>query len=82
MALLTGALIFFLLRGAAGRRLNRSMANDDIAFWMISQRILPPVAVVIPIYVMYQRLGLLDTRRRPDHRVHDHQPADCGVVDA
>jgi multiple sugar transport system permease protein len=29
---------------------------------MISQRILPPVAVVIPIYVLFQRLGMLDTR--------------------
>src|SRR5438270_854230 len=34
----------------------------DIAFWIISQRILPPVAVVIPIYVLFQNLGLLDTR--------------------
>jgi multiple sugar transport system permease protein len=28
---------------------------------MISQRILPPVAVVIPIYVLFQQLRLLDT---------------------
>ena len=28
---------------------------------MISQRILPPVVVVVPIYVMFQQLGLLDT---------------------
>jgi multiple sugar transport system permease protein len=43
------------------RRARRRLANDDIALWMISQRILPPVAVVIPLYVMFQRLGLLDT---------------------
>ena len=36
--------------------------NDDIAFWMVSQRILPPVAVVVPVYVVFQHLGLLDTR--------------------
>jgi multiple sugar transport system permease protein len=29
---------------------------------MISQRILPPVAVVIPLYILFQRLGMLDTR--------------------
>jgi multiple sugar transport system permease protein len=28
---------------------------------MISQRMLPPIAVVIPIYVIFQRLHLLDT---------------------
>ena len=45
-----------------GRRFKRALANNDIAFWMISQRILPPVAVVIPIYLLFQQLGLLDTR--------------------
>jgi multiple sugar transport system permease protein len=53
---------FAVLFGAIGRRFRRSLSNGDIAFWMISQRILPPVAVVIPIYVLFQHLGLLDTR--------------------
>lgn len=61
-AALLGAGLFALLRAALGRRFARAVGNEDIAFWIISQRILPPVAVVIPIYVMYQRLGLLDTR--------------------
>ncbi|TME81528.1 MAG: carbohydrate ABC transporter permease [Chloroflexi bacterium] len=39
----------------------RALGNDDIAFWMISQRMLPPVAAVIPIYILFQQLGLLDT---------------------
>ena len=34
----------------------------DIAFWLISQRILPPIAVVVPIYVLFQQIGLLDTQ--------------------
>jgi multiple sugar transport system permease protein len=38
------------------------LLNADIAFWLISQRMLPPVAVVIPIYVFFQQLQLLDTR--------------------
>ncbi len=54
--------VFILLAQTIGRRFQKALANDDIAFWMISQRILPPVAVVIPIYILYQRLGLLDTR--------------------
>src|SRR6266545_4983273 len=47
---------------AVGHRFKRTLSNRDIAFWMISQRILPPVAVVIPIYVLFQHLSLLDTR--------------------
>ena len=38
-----------------------SVGNADILFWVISQRILPPVVVVLPIYIMFQRVGLLDT---------------------
>src|SRR5437867_4571932 len=56
-----GVLLFLLVRIVLGRG-GRTVANDDIAFWMISQRMLPPVAVVIPIYVLFQRLGLLDTQ--------------------
>ena len=33
----------------------------DILFWIISQRILPPIVVVIPLYVMFQAVGMLDT---------------------
>ncbi|MDR7468495.1 MAG: carbohydrate ABC transporter permease [Armatimonadota bacterium] len=55
-------LVTFLAGRPLAARGQRAVANDDIAFWMISQRILPPVAVVIPLYVMFQRLGLLDTR--------------------
>ena len=41
--------------------INGSVGNSDILFWVISQRILPPVVVVLPIYIMFQRVGLLDT---------------------
>jgi multiple sugar transport system permease protein len=62
VAIAAAAGCFAVLFGAIGRRFRRSLSNGDIAFWMISQRILPPVAVVIPIYVLFQHLGLLDTR--------------------
>ncbi len=39
------------------------LSNDDIAFWLISQRILPPIAIVLPLYVFFQQLDLLDTRQ-------------------
>jgi multiple sugar transport system permease protein len=38
-----------------------SLGNADILFWMISQRIFPPVVAAIPIYVMFQQVNLLDT---------------------
>jgi multiple sugar transport system permease protein len=62
LAIVVAAACFALLVGAVGHRFKRALSNRDIAFWMISQRILPPVAVVIPIYVLFQHVGLLDTR--------------------
>jgi len=53
--------VFVLLARALGRRFKRAVGNGDILFWMISQRILPPVVVIIPIYMMFQSVGLLDT---------------------
>jgi multiple sugar transport system permease protein len=53
--------IFVILAGALGRRFVRSVGNGDILFWIISQRILPPVVTVIPIYMMFQNAQLLDT---------------------
>jgi multiple sugar transport system permease protein len=53
--------VFVILLQTIGRRFKRVLSNNDIAFWMISQRMLPPVAVVIPIYILFQRLHLLDT---------------------
>jgi len=54
--------LFFIFILTIGRRFKRSLKNNDIAFWLISQRMLPPVAVVIPIYILFQRMALLDTR--------------------
>jgi multiple sugar transport system permease protein len=36
--------------------------NSDISFWFLSQLILPPVAIALPILVLYRELDLLDTR--------------------
>lgn len=62
IAVLGGVAVFVLLLLLIGRRFKRSLGNDDIAFWMISQRILPPIAVVIPIFLLFQQFNLLDTR--------------------
>jgi len=62
LAIVVAGACFALLARTVGHRFKRALSNRDIAFWMISQRILPPVAVVIPIYVLFQHVGLLDTR--------------------
>jgi multiple sugar transport system permease protein len=53
--------LYLLLFQTIGKRFGRALGNDDIAFWMISQRMLPPIAVVIPIFILFQQLHLLDT---------------------
>ena len=35
--------------------------NDNIAFWVISQRFLPPALFVVPFLIAYADLGLIDT---------------------
>lgn len=36
-------------------------SNDNIAFWIISQRFLPPAVLIIPFLLLYGSLGLIDT---------------------
>jgi len=62
IAVVAGLAVFIIILFTIGRRFKRALGNEDIAFWMISQRMLPPIAVVIPIYILFQRLSLLDTR--------------------
>jgi len=35
--------------------------SDNIAFWILSIRMMPPVAAIIPIYIIMRNLHLLDT---------------------
>ncbi len=62
LALVAALIIFFLLWQTIGRRFKKALSNNDIAFWLISQRMLPPIATIIPIYVLFQQVGLLDTQ--------------------
>jgi multiple sugar transport system permease protein len=54
--------VFVILAQTVGRRFKKALGNSDIAFWLISQRILPPIAVVLPLYVLFNQVGLLDTQ--------------------
>ncbi len=53
--------MFFFLARAVGNLYQFQLHNGDILFWIISQRILAPIVVVVPIYIMFQSVGLLDT---------------------
>ncbi|MCY3648884.1 MAG: carbohydrate ABC transporter permease [Acidimicrobiaceae bacterium] len=61
--ILLGLAFFAASVATWARRFEVRLSNDDIAFWLISQRILPPIAIVLPLYVFFQQLGLLDTRQ-------------------
>jgi multiple sugar transport system permease protein len=36
--------------------------GQHLSFWVLSQRFLPPVAVILPIFLLYRSYGLNDTR--------------------
>ena len=61
VSLAVAAALFLLFVRAFNRRLTRAVGNNDILFWIISNRILPPVVMVLPIYIMFQQMRLLDT---------------------
>jgi multiple sugar transport system permease protein len=61
-----GAALLALLLGtpaayALARFRFRCIPNRDLTVWFLSQRVLPPVATVIPFYLVMRALGLLDT---------------------
>jgi len=35
--------------------------TDSTLLWVMSTRMLPPVGVIVPLYIIFQKLGLLDT---------------------
>jgi sorbitol/mannitol transport system permease protein len=55
-AFLLGIPAAYGLAFAPGRR------ADLLLLWCISTRMLPPVGVIVPLYVLFRSLGLIDTR--------------------
>ena len=64
---ITSSLMAMLIGTLAAYGLSRfrfkwgRFGNDDISFWFISLRIMPPVVVAIPYFVLFNALHLLDT---------------------
>ena len=61
LAVVIAIALFILFLGTIARRFRAGLGNNDIEFWIISNRIMPPVVAVLPIYIMFQQLHLLDT---------------------
>ena len=61
LMLVAALAVFVILAQTIGRRFSWALGNSDIAFWLISQRILPPIAVAVPLYVLFQQVGMLDS---------------------
>lgn len=61
LASASGIAVFVFLVMSLSRHFKLQLSNGDILFWVISQRILAPIVVVVPIYLMFQQVNLLDT---------------------
>ena len=47
--------------------------TKDVLLWMLSTKMLPPVGVLVPMYLIFRDLGLLGPRT-------DRRPRECGVL--
>lgn len=54
------SLFFGSLAAYAISRIRHKRMND-VAFWILSMRMFPPIAVVVPYYIIFKASGLLDT---------------------
>ncbi|WP_171180167.1 carbohydrate ABC transporter permease [Ruegeria sp. HKCCD8929] len=54
------SLTFGTLAAYAISRIRHKRMND-VAFWILSMRMFPPIAVVVPYYIIFKTVGLLDT---------------------
>lgn len=62
IAIVVAAALFIIALLTLVGRTKLAVGNSDIEFWIISNRIMPPIVAVLPIYVMFQQMRLLDTQ--------------------
>lgn len=55
VSLLLGAMAAYAISRIKHKRMN------DVAFWILSLRMFPPITVVVPYYIIFKSAGLLDT---------------------
>jgi multiple sugar transport system permease protein len=61
LAVIVAIALFLIFLSTVAARFKRGLGNRDIEFWIISNRIMPPIVAVLPIYLMFQQVHLLDT---------------------
>ena len=54
--------------------------KDDLMFFILSTRMMPPIAVAIPIFLMYRQLGLSRHPSRHDPALHGGEPVAGGLA--
>lgn len=47
-----------MLKGSPPRA--SAWKNNDIAFWIVSPRMMPPIALVVPYFLLFGQVSLLD----------------------
>ncbi|MER8436007.1 carbohydrate ABC transporter permease [Mesorhizobium sp. M1312] len=62
IAIVVATALFIIALFTLVGRTKHAVGNNDIEFWIISNRIMPPIVAVLPIYVMFQQMRLLDTQ--------------------
>jgi multiple sugar transport system permease protein len=64
VSVVTATLISVVVGSAAGYGLARMRfrGKKDLLFWILSLRILPPAAVIVPFYILFSQFGLLQSK--------------------
>ncbi len=57
LALAIGSLAAYALA-----RFRMGRLNDRLSFWVLAPRMIPPIAIVVPIFLILQQVGLLNRR--------------------
>ncbi len=82
LALAVGVAVLLLLLQTIGKRFERTLANSDVSFWLISQRMMPPVAVVVRLLRAVPDPRDVGHSARADRDVYRRQLGHRGVADA
>ncbi len=54
--------LIIAIPGAWSMAFSPTKRTKDLLLWMLSTKMLPPVGVLVPIYLLFRNYGLLDTR--------------------
>lgn len=57
----TTALTMAIAASAAYSMARFGTGGRNFSFWILSQRMIPPVVIVLPVFILYRYVGLIDT---------------------